>query len=114
MYPSDYGYATSSGSTTDLATCLNTLLIYGGWGINSTSDCRNNDWFHIYDFRWLLSPVSDFSSANNVFCINTRGHLSDCNASDTPSVYPVVYLRQSVVYIQGGDGSIDNPFTLEN
>ena len=113
MYPSDYGYATSGGTSTSRATCLNTLLIYGGWGISSTSDCRNNDWFHIYDSRWLLSPVSDSSSANNVFCINTRGHLSDCNASDTSSVYPVVYLRQSV-YIQGGDGSIDNPFTLEN
>ena len=38
MYPSDYGYATSGGSTTDRATCLNTVLY--SWDGSSVSDCK--------------------------------------------------------------------------
>ena len=43
MYVSDYGYATSGGSTTNRANCLNTVLS-DDW--NDYDDCYNNDWLY--------------------------------------------------------------------
>ena len=42
MYPSDYGYATSGGSTSNRTSCLNSELY--NW--DSASDCYNNDWLY--------------------------------------------------------------------
>ena len=41
MYPSDYGYATSGGSTTNRESCLAKELY--NWNSSSFSDCKNND-----------------------------------------------------------------------
>ena len=57
MYPSDYGYATSGGSTTDRASCLATALFV--WNNSSYSDCKNNDWlYNSSDYQWTLTPSS--------------------------------------------------------
>ena len=41
MYTSDYGYATSGGSTSTRTSCLAKELY--NWDSNSYSDCKNND-----------------------------------------------------------------------
>ena len=109
MYPSDYGYATSGGSTTNRASCLSTELYR--WNNTSyvSSDCYNNDW--LYDssnYQWTLTPYSDTSS--DVF--NVGSFVYNTNASYTRvAVSPALYLTSNVK-ISGGDGSKTNPFTL--
>ena len=44
IYPSDYGYATSGGATTNRASCLAKELY--NWKDSSVSDCSNNDWMY--------------------------------------------------------------------
>ena len=64
MYPSDYGYATIGGTTTNKSSCRAKELY--NWDDSSYSDCPNNDWlfntqsgFLInIDGEWLLSPSS--------------------------------------------------------
>ena len=107
MYPSDYGYATSGGSTTNRASCLAKELY--DW--NSVSDCYNNDW--LYDssnHQWTLTPTSDYSAY--VFSLgSTVPQLRGVANSTNTAVSPVLYLSSNVK-ISGGDGSRDNPFTL--
>ena len=114
MYPSDYGYATSGGSTTDRATCLNKELIH--WDNSSVSDCKNNDWLLLSSsVQWTLSPCAySYSSiATFVFRVDNTGSVFSSNACNFPAVSPVVYLSSNVG-IQSGDGSEANPFTLES
>ena len=106
MYPSDYGYATKGGSTTDRSTCLATALY--NWDY---SDCYNNDW--LYDssaIQWTLTPNSSYSS---LVCLvnNYYGILGDNNAYYGHGVRPSIYLKSNIA-ISGGDGSESNPYTL--
>ena len=117
MYPSDYGYATSGGSTTDRATCLNNALHY--WNSNGMSDCYYNDWLYSGN-QWTLSPRAHFSDANKAFYVSFRGSI-DLSGSNVDwsvvyvsnAVSPVVYLLPSVK-MASGTGSFGDPFILEN
>ena len=109
MYPSDYGYATSGGSTTDRATCLNTYLY--NWSDSSVSDCKNNDWLLKNSWQWTLSPYANSSDAYVAFYVYSDGCVIDYNASFNNAVLPVVYLTSNVG-VQSGDGSLGNPFIL--
>ena len=55
MYPSDYGYATSGGSTTNRTACLAEDL-YNWKSDSSFSDCYNNDWLFDGSPQWPLTP----------------------------------------------------------
>ena len=111
MYPSDYGYATSGGSTTDRATCLNTYLY--NWSDSSVSDCKNNDWLLKNSWQWTLSPYADSYLANYAFSVDSDGSVHNNYASSNFVVLPVVYLTSNVG-VQSGDGSRGNPFTLKS
>ncbi len=107
MYPSDYGYATSGGSTTNRDACLAKELY--NWDSSSFSDCKNNDW--LYDStQWTLTPGSSFSSI--VFNVNGAGYVDSNGASYSYGVRPSVYLTSNVK-ISGGDGTSNSPYTLE-
>ena len=106
MYPSDYGYATSGGSTTNRETCLNTELY--NW--DSYSDCNNNDW--LYDnsnIQWTLTPRSAYSYS--VFDVLSYGRVYSLDANYSNAVSPALYLSSNVK-ISGGDGSVSSPFEL--
>ena len=108
MYPSDYGYATSGGSTMDRTTCLATEL--HNWDIFSYSDCKNNDWLYSGTYQWTLTPRSSYS--NYVFIAFGNGSVtSDYMHYTYYTVFPALYLSSNVK-ITGGDGSHDNPYTL--
>ena len=109
MYPSDYGYATSGGSTTDRAACLNTVL--NSWGGSSVSDCKNNDWLFNNSYQWTISPYAYSSNADRVFCVRSGGHVNGTAAYYAYGVRPVGYLLSNVG-VQSGDGSLGNPFIL--
>ncbi len=110
MYPSDYGYATSGGSTTDRATCLNTVLY--AWD-DSVSDCPNNDWlYNIGSTQWTLSPYASSSYAHGAIYVNDSGIVHILNyVYRSYGVWPVVYLTSNVK-ISSGSGSESDPFEL--
>ena len=108
MYPSDYGYATSGGSTTDRTTCLNTYL--NNW--DSYSECFKNDWLYTNTNRqWTISPSAYSSNAYYAFSVGHVGYVNDNFTYYGNGVRPVVYLTSNVG-IQSGDGSSGNPFIL--
>ena len=107
MYPSDYGYATSGGSTTDRATCLNTVL--DGY----VGDCSENDWLYLSTLtQWTLSPFADSSDASTVHLLADNGTIVPDYAANFIGVSPVVYLTSNVK-ISGGEGTSESPFSLE-
>ena len=107
MYPSDYGYATSGGSSVNRASCLAKELY--NW--DSVSDCYNNDW--LYDssnHQWTLTPVS--VNSDYVFHVNSNGFVYNLTANRTlTAVSPALYLSSNVK-ISGGTGEERDPFTL--
>ena len=109
MYPSDYGYATSGGSTTDRNSCLNEGLGIGGW--NNVSDCYNNDWIFNQNFQWTITPRS--SNSNLVFDVGRNGSISAFSIDKLESVRPVVFLKSNIKIVDG-DGSSSNPYILQS
>ena len=106
MYPSDYGYATSGGSTTNRETCLNTELY--NW--DSSSDCYNNDWlYNNSNDQWTLTPDASYSS--RVFRVNSDGFVRSTSTKYTYGVSPALYLNSNVK-ISGGSGTEESPYTL--
>ena len=109
MYPSDYGYATSGGSTTNREACLAKELY--NWDSSSYSDCKNNDWLlDSSTNQWTLTPHSSYSSY--VFIVLHAGFVSSNIADYSCGVRPSVYLTSNVG-ISGGDGTMNNPYTLK-
>ena len=106
MYPSDYGYATSGGSTTNREACLNKELY--NW--DDLSECYNNDWlYNSSNAQWTLTP--DASDSRYVFIVDSYGYLDYGTTSDTYGVFPALYLNSNVK-ISGGSGTESNPFVL--
>ena len=108
MYPSDYGYATSGGSTTNRTNCLNTALF--NW--NSSRDCYNNDWlYNSSNFQWTLTPSASHSYF--AFIVYSSGLVSGTITVQAPSygISPALYLNSNIK-ISGGSGTESNPFVL--
>ena len=108
MYPSDYGYATSGGTTTNRESCLAKEMY--NWDSSSYSDCKNNDYLYNSSYRWTITP--DSSISYGVFNVYSTGYVDLDDAYNSRySVSPVLYLK-STVQITGGEGTSENPFTL--
>ena len=110
MYPSDYGYATSGGSTTDRATCLAKEMY--NWGGSGVSDCKNNDYLYKSSYyQWALAP--DSSLAYGVFRVHIGGSFSNYGARDTSSVRPVAFLKSNISITDVGIGTSESPYQLK-
>ena len=118
MYPSDYGYATVGGSTTNRAGCRAKEL--HNWGDSTYSDCKNNDWLFtsqgsfVNDGEWLFSPYS--SASSDVAYLYSTG-FANLNGSVYVGYYkfairPTFYLDSSVLKIVGGLGTKDNAYRI--
>ena len=118
MYPSDYGYATVGGTTTNKSSCRSKELY--NWNEASYIDCKNNDWLFtsqnnfVKNREWLLSPCSSVSS--NAAFLGASGYVdfSVFYVSNSQfAVRPTFYLDSSVLKIVGtGDGSSSNPYRV--
>ena len=108
MYPSDYGYATSGGSSKNRASCMGKELY--NWDDSSYSDCKNNDWlYNSSQSQWTMSPRADYF--NMVFLVNTAGGVYDFNAYITSAGRPVVHLKSTIKVISGS-GTTSSPYIL--
>ena len=106
MYPSDYGYATSGGSTSTRTSCLNKELV--NWNDSSYSDCKNNDWLlDTSNWQWTLSPTAFSSTDFYVFSV----YVDYSRASYAGLVRPTLYLKSSTT-ISSGEGTPENPYVL--
>ena len=109
MYPSDYGYATSGGTSMNRTSCLNKELY--NWEDSSYRDCIDNDWIITRGWQWILSPSAHSSSASYVFGITGYGGVYDKVACETLLFRPSVYLIPSTS-ILGGEGTLENPYEI--
>ena len=110
MYQSDYGYATSGGSTTDRATCLAKELF--NWDGSGVSDCYNNDYlFKSSCNQWTLTP--DSSDSYGVFNVGTDGYVSRNVAYCTYGVRPAAFLKSNISITDVGIGTAESPFQLK-
>ena len=113
MYPSDYGYATSGGTTKDRAACLAKELY--NWGFSDFSDCKENDYLYHYNLsngQWTLAPYS--ARAYNVFDVNEDGFVSsfDYGAYYTFTVRPTFFLKSNIL-LNTGTGTSTDPYQLK-
>ena len=111
MYPSDYGYATAGGATTNRAACLAKELY--NWDGSGVSDCINNDYLYKSSYyQWTLAPYS--SDASFVFRVSTSGFVGYSGASyDRSSVRPVAFLKSNISITDVGLGTAESPFQLK-
>ena len=118
MYPSDFGYATVGGTTTNKTGCRAKELY--NWNSSSYSDCKNNDWIFtsqnsFADNReWLLSPYSMNSTYAAHLYSGGYVHLNGYRVVGGKfAVRPTFYLDSSILKIVGtGDGSSSNPYRV--
>ena len=94
MYLSDYLYASSYYTSSDATT-------------QGAQYFGNKNWLY-KGYEWTLTPYA--SSAITVWYVY-YGFVDIAPAYNPVSVRPTFYLKSSV-YVTGGDGSFDNPFTL--
>ena len=107
MYPSDYGYATAGGATTNRAACLAKELY--NW--DGLSDCKNNDYLYKSSYtQWILTPVSSYYF--HVFYVSKDGRVNILIASDADSVRPAVFLKSNILISEVGNGTSESPFQL--
>ena len=119
MYPSDYGYATVGGTTTNKSSCRAKELY--NWDSSSHSDCKNNDWLFtsqssfVNSGEWLLSPYS--SGSKRAAYLGSSGSVgfgfSGSVSLSQFAVRPTFYLDSSILKIVGtGDGTKDNAYRV--
>ena len=107
MYTSDYGYATSGGSSKNRASCMGKEL--PNWDDSSYSDCSNNDWLlDTSNSQWVMS--SGHSKYGVVFLVYGAG-LVGLPYGESFAAHPVVHLK-STIKITSGIGSSTDPFIL--
>ena len=108
---SDYGYATSGGSTSNRTSCLAKELY--NWSDNSYSDCKNNDWFYDSNntFDWNLSPRTGDIDSSASFRLDYHGDIQTSYTYNMRKVHPTIYLISSTT-ITDGLGTKENPYVL--
>ena len=114
MYPSDYGYATSGGTTKDRAACLAKELY--NWGSSDFNDCSENDYLYYPNLSTLTPTAIDDDSDNDNFVFRT-GFSYDKSIKLSPTdnlmaVRPAFFLKSNIS-IKAGTGESSNPYQLK-
>ena len=97
MYVSDYGYAASPEAW------ITDLYDYKSSAITS------NNWMYMGLYEWTITPRS--SSSYFVFYVDRNSYLSYNNARSGYAARPVFYLKSNVE-LNGGSGTLSDPYTL--
>ncbi len=108
MYPSDYGYATSGGTTEDRAACLAKGL--NNW--HELSDCSGNDYLLDASRRSPLTLTPHSANARDVFYVSSDGGVYRNGARYPFDVRPALFLKSNIL-LDKGTGESSNPYTLK-
>ena len=95
MYVSDYMYASGYKENTSTLTVAS---YYNG----------SQNWM-FKGYEWTITPI--YSSANDVFGVSGGGYVSNFTSRNGYGIRPTFYLKEDV-YVTGGNGSFDNPYTI--
>ena len=107
MYPSDYGFSTSGGSTNNRNACLASALY--NW--NNVEDCYKNDWLYNKDYQWTLTTLTMYYY--HAFTIISSGFVShDTGVYHPFGVRPTLFL-QPTVEMASGTGTSSDPYILK-
>ena len=113
IYSSDYGYATSGGSTTNRDTCLKTDIYDWNNSSENIEDCKDNNWLYMDGkHQWTITSNTNYSF--EVYYITGTGSITSLEP-DNFRFYvarPVIYLKANTLY-ESGDGSESNPFVFK-
>jgi prepilin-type N-terminal cleavage/methylation domain-containing protein len=119
IYPSDYAYATSGGSTTSRESCLN----YATNTWRSYSDCWSNDYLGILPdssaYSWTLVANGDCNEYHqycSIYYITANGSAYFSGGNNYShhaqlEVHPVVYLVSDIEIISGS-GTKSDPWII--
>ncbi len=117
---SDYGFATSGGTTYSRDTCMNSSIRY--W-YDNTRECAQNDWIRNGAiWQWTMNPHATSDTATDVQYIKKGGNVANRYAFRPGNKYesdsigalgirPVVYLKSSISIV-GGSGTTTDPYIL--
>ena len=109
MYPSDYGYATSGGTTKDRSACLAKELY--NWDSSDFSDCKGNDYLYNSSlYQWTLAP--DSADAYYVFYVGRDGAVASYIAGHADAVRPALFLKSNI-QVDKGTGAKSDPYQLK-
>ena len=98
MYASDYGYGVSQANWTA--------------ALSNYNSAASNNWLYLGSSEWLISCTSSGSySALRVYMTGSV-YYNYINSSQY-AVCPTFYL-ESNVFLSSGDGTISNPYCIEN
>ena len=110
VYPSDYGYATSGGTTTNKTTCLSTSMNH--WDLTENEDCKNNNWMiDKISNQWTITPLTFQNDARYALRINYTGNVLGRSTDTERAIRPTVFLQTSV-RIVSGEGTKNSPYKL--
>ena len=108
IYASDYGYATTGGTTTDKSACESIPLHDLNYTLIKHKDCTDNNWLFSNVPRWLITPLTDgFSS----LYLESSGLYSN-NVAESYYAYPTFYLDAEAIKIVGGTGTSTDPYHI--
>ena len=116
IYPSDLGYSTIGGDTTNRETCLSKTLI--AWGQKwyedpgNYPDCRNNNWLHLF-MKYSGTMTVLYQEVPRIFGVRESGYIINPSTNGALDTYLVVYLKSTVKTISG-TGSAENHFIVAN
>ena len=97
IYPSDYGYASSS--------CYN-----NNTNLSFYFNCTESNWLYTEYYYWTLSPY--VSSSSHAFYVNIDGIVYFDFASSAYGVRPVTYLKSNVKITGGTGADAENAYEL--
>ena len=120
MYPSDYGYATTGGTTVSKNECASTALY--NLSKSTYSDCINNNWiynsqtitFGSHTYEWLISPAASNSYDSSILrygAISTF-QIENHVYNNYYQLRPTFYLDSSLLKVVGGTGTSTDPYHI--
>ncbi len=109
MYSSDYGYATSGGTTINRISCLNSELY--NW--NNSEDCYQNNWLNNSSIsQWIISPIADADLAHSSFVVGVNKRVGNGIVAGARGVKPTLFLKSNIKIVDGL-GTQENPYQLK-
>ena len=109
MYSSDYGYATSGGTTKNRNACLAKELY--NWSSTYFSDCRENDYLlDTSSIQWEMTPTT--AGNRHAFYVNVDGSVNNGYVRNANAIRPTLFLKSNIS-VKSGDGSFSVPYQLK-
>ena len=109
MYASDYTLSLGSKTLAITgSTYENKNLLKKGWVHQINNDTTKDD------MEWIIAREGEDTFGGNIgYRISLKGNIDNFSVSTYHGVRPVFYLTSDAI-VSSGDGSLENPFIIEN